>query len=103
VTHLHPFAAVAGRRRALNHTGILIDITGGSDSNGMAIWGPHSLFHTTEWGGDFPCNSYTKLPPFHWRLIFILFAAIAGRIQTLNCTGILIDITGELDSNGMAI
>jgi hypothetical protein len=44
----YPFAVVAGEIRTPNHTGMLNDTTGGFDSDGMAIWGPHSLFHTTE-------------------------------------------------------
>jgi hypothetical protein len=72
VTHLHPFVAVAAKIQTSNHTGFLVDITGESDSNGMAIWGPHLLFHTTVWRGEIPCNSYAKFPPFHWRFTSIL-------------------------------
>jgi hypothetical protein len=62
------FAAVAGKIRTSNCTGILFSITGESDSNSIAIWGPQPLFHTTVWRGAFPCNSYAKFSPFYWQL-----------------------------------
>ncbi len=68
-TDLPPFAfaAVAGGKWTSNMTGILIDINGEWNSNGLAVEIQHPSFHATEWqggGSKFFISLATDLPPF---------------------------------------